>query len=111
MEGCKWASLLLKLTCEGEVGEDQQAAAAEADGTPSCGQPRQQEETEGQFTRVQRRCSLQHAFHGFSEAMCTRRFLLTPQGREALEFQVLEEKPKNGELARLRALTVTRPQG
>lgn len=74
MGGGKSAFLLWRLTCEGEVSEDQQAAAAEADGTARCGQPRQQEEAEGQFTRAQRRCSLQHTFHGCSKTTCTRRF-------------------------------------
>lgn len=52
------------LTCHKEVGEDQDAAAAEADQTVGGHQNRQGEETKGHFTYTQRcRCS-QHTVHG-----------------------------------------------
>lgn len=55
---------VLMLTCDDEVGEDQEAAAAEADGTVGRSQRRQEEETEGQFTNTQHCRSLQHTIHG-----------------------------------------------
>lgn len=55
---------VLNLTCEQEVGEDQEAAAAETDGTVGGSQGGQEEKTAGQFTYTQHHRSLQHTIHG-----------------------------------------------
>lgn len=64
-----------RLTCEGDVAEDQQAAAAEADGVAGGGEPRQDEETGGQFTHAPGRGCLQHALHDFGKT-CTHKLSL-----------------------------------
>ena len=59
------------LTCDGEVGEDEEAAAAEADGTVRGSQRRQEQEAVGQFTNTQRCGSFHHTFHGFNTTIRT----------------------------------------
>lgn len=62
-----WGPAHLKLTCDQEVGEDQEAAAAEADGTVGGSERGQEEETAGQFTNTQHRRSFQHTIHGYNK--------------------------------------------
>lgn len=52
------------LTCDQEVCEDQEAAAAEADGAGGRCQRGQEEKTADQFTHIQHHRSFQHAIHG-----------------------------------------------
>lgn len=65
----RWRHVLL--TCDDKVGEQQQAAAAEADGAVQRSQWRQADKTEGQFTDTQHCCSLQHPIHGYKKTTCT----------------------------------------
>lgn len=60
------------LTCDQEVGEDQEAAAAEADQTAGGSQRGQEEETAGQFTHTQHHRSFQHTIHGYNKTTHTR---------------------------------------
>lgn len=63
-KGLRSPDHVLILTCDQEVGEDQEAAAAEAHRTVGGSQRGQEEETAGQFTNTQNRRSFQYTIHG-----------------------------------------------
>lgn len=64
---------VLIVTCDQEVSEDQEAAAAEADRTVAGGLRGQEEKTAQQLTHTQHRCSLQHTSHGWNTMTHTHR--------------------------------------
>lgn len=64
---------VLIVTCDQEVSEDQEAAAAEADRTVAGSLRGQEEKTAQQLTHTQHRCSLQHTIHGWNTMTHTHR--------------------------------------
>lgn len=87
--------LSLILTCDKEVGEDQEAAAAETDRTVGAGQRGQEDKIANQFGCTQRGCSLQHATHGWNKTThahgsASWKPVLLLVGRVAQGWQVLQ---------------------